>query len=130
MLTEKVRVRKGYRDSPEITIEKTEVPGLVGILALEMVQKWGMVAGMPDGEDSSGRHKLRLSTPDELTDRAIITAELLQKKLQDGGHMLKLPVLLSAEDYAATMKFVGEQGLRAPEAKAINTSDSLFNTEE
>ena len=40
-------------------------------LAMELIGRWGMIAGMPDGEDSAGRAKLRVMTPDEVAKRAI-----------------------------------------------------------
>ena len=46
------------------------------ILAMSLIERWGMVAGQPDGEDSAGRSKLRLSTPEELVDRAFIVARM------------------------------------------------------
>jgi len=57
--------------------EGTLVMGRRSLLAVEMVNRWGMVAGMPDGEDSSGRARLRLATPEELVDRAVEVSNLL-----------------------------------------------------
>ena len=62
--------------------------GAVARAAVEMVVKWGMVAGVPDGEDSSGRQQLRLATPEELTKRAIETAALMYEKLEKTGHLI------------------------------------------
>ena len=45
-----------------------------------MIERWGMVAACPDGEDSSGRSKLRLATPEELVDRAYAVAALLVER--------------------------------------------------
>ena len=80
------------------SINRLEHPNLEATLASEMVMKWGMVSGMPDGEDSSGRHKLRLATPDELTTRAVETAELLLKKMNDKNWVLNLPAPENVED--------------------------------
>lgn len=48
-------------------------------VAEEFIARWGMVAGAPDGEDSAGRAKLRLQTPEELIERAFNTAALFME---------------------------------------------------
>lgn len=48
-----------------------------GTVAAALVEKWGMVASVMDGEDSAGRAKPRLQTPDELCDRACDVAYAL-----------------------------------------------------
>lgn len=55
--------------------------------ALHFVEKWGAISAVPDGEDSSGRQKLRLQTPAELVERATETAALLYSKLRELGWM-------------------------------------------
>jgi hypothetical protein len=55
----------------------------MGCFAREFISRWGMVAAVPDGEDSSGRAKVRLSTPEELVVRAFETAELFHKALEE-----------------------------------------------
>ena len=51
-------------------------------LAASLIERWGMVAGEVDGEDSTGRAKGRLQTPDELVTRACDTAERLYAELE------------------------------------------------
>jgi hypothetical protein len=63
----------------------------VGRMSVVFVEKWGMVAATPDGEDSAGRMKLRLLTPAELTQRAVETAELVYAEVQKRGHFIELP---------------------------------------
>lgn len=57
-------------------------------VAIEFITKWGMVAAVEDGEDSAGRQKLRLATPEELVDRAVITAKLLYERLEAEGELI------------------------------------------
>lgn len=45
-------------------------------MAYKLIERWGMVAATPDGEDSAGRSKLRLCTPDEMVERAFKTVDL------------------------------------------------------
>ena len=44
-------------------------------MASTLVEKWGLVAGMPDGENSDGSQRFRLMTPDEIVARACETAQ-------------------------------------------------------
>lgn len=49
-------------------------------MAHDFIERWGMVLAMDDGEDSAGRHKIRLATPEELVSRAFTIAELFMKE--------------------------------------------------
>jgi hypothetical protein len=49
----------------------------IGMLAASMVERWGMVAAVDNGEDSAGRAQLRLAEPEELVERALDCAQLL-----------------------------------------------------
>jgi hypothetical protein len=69
-----------------MTMEKeTMMTHPFGRVAVEMATRWGMVAAVPDGEDSAKRQKLRLMTPQELVDRAIESALALQIGLMAHG---------------------------------------------
>ena len=59
--------------------------------AADFINKWGMVAGTADGEDSSGRSKLRLLTEAELVARAIKTTELLFADFEQLGWIEDCP---------------------------------------
>jgi len=59
--------------------------------AQEFIDRWGMVAAIPDGEDSAGRQKLRLATPDELVVRAMQTVDLLYSAMDAAGWRLDIP---------------------------------------
>ena len=88
----KVRIERRY-DEAEIRVYKDEVFDEVSGFAAMLIDKWGLVAAMPDGEDSAGRSRLRLPTPTELTDRAFAIAEALFAKAEATGHIVKLPDL-------------------------------------
>jgi hypothetical protein len=62
-----------------------------GGIATELVVKWGAIAGQTDGEDSAGRSKLRLQTPQELVARAIECAAALWEALQKQGWIDMVP---------------------------------------
>ena len=61
------------------------------VIAAQYVERWGMVAGMPDGEDSTGRQQLRLSTKNELVSRALDIAEELYAQADARGFLVQLP---------------------------------------
>lgn len=63
----------------------------VGRLALILVEKWGMVACIDDGEDGAGRHMTRLMTPVELVERACATAEVMWEQIEKRGWALDVP---------------------------------------
>jgi hypothetical protein len=60
-------------------------------MAAAFVEKWGMVAGRPAGEDKAGRQKLELLTPEEVAKRACETVELLYAEFQAREWIVKVP---------------------------------------
>jgi hypothetical protein len=87
MLESKCINREEKFDQPQVVLHNTEELEKEACLALALIERWGMVAGIPDGEDSSGRSKLRLSTPEELTERAFECAKLAFDKARYKGLM-------------------------------------------
>lgn len=51
-------------------------------IVVEMINRWGMVTGIPDGEDSAGRAKLKLMPPEILVSRAFVIADLMFDELE------------------------------------------------
>ncbi len=82
---------------PEVRVWDREHPELEARIAIEFVTKWGMVAALPDGEDSSGRQKLRMHRPAEMVDRAIECAGLLAEVLRKRGWMHITPSMIPVE---------------------------------
>ena len=75
----------------EIVTHETEIMEFEAKFALAVMEKWGMVAAMPDGEDSSGRQQLRLATPEELVARAFAIAKLAFQRTRDDSLMVAIP---------------------------------------
>lgn len=71
-------------------IIKTHVQSPVAELAAELARSYGMIAGIQDGEDSQGRHKLRLLTADEVINRANTIAEGLFRTAGEKGWLVPL----------------------------------------
>jgi len=61
---------------PGIVIHETELLENEAKIALDLIIKWGMVAASDDGEDSTGRAKMKLLTPEEVVTRAFDCAKL------------------------------------------------------
>jgi len=76
-------------DSVSYTGWNIKEPDPRGRYALSCIERWGMVAGVPDGEDTSGRSKLRLATPDELVDRAAAITAKMFTRLDELGWMVE-----------------------------------------
>src|SRR5688572_16352986 len=87
----RVTSREAAYDERLVSIFKTEAPDEVA--AFELIERWGLVAAMPDGEDSSGRAKLRLPTPDELVARAFAIAETAWATAHAKGRIVTIPDL-------------------------------------
>lgn len=60
-------------------------------LALLMIEKWGMVQGYPDGEDSAGRAKIGLMPINKLIKRAFESAEVAYKEIEKRGWSMEIP---------------------------------------
>ena len=69
-------------------------------LAAQMIERWGMSAAIEDGEDSSGRSKLRLLSPHELVTRACDTAKYAMEEFNKRGWILDLPTPTVEDDDA------------------------------
>jgi len=72
--------------------------------AREMANHWGMVAGIQDGEDSQGRAKARLTTPEEVVDRACACAHLLWEQFNDRGWVIDIPIPRHPDEVKAEME--------------------------
>lgn len=67
-------------------------PTPMGILAENLLAKWGMVAATEDGEDSAGRQKMRLQTPEELAVRACDAADAIFAEFERRGWLIDVPM--------------------------------------
>lgn len=90
----KVRVENdGYSGKKTVVTYTTETPDDVAQFAMQLIDRHANVAGHEDGEDSQGRSKLRLQTPEELVERSFKIAQLTFAMARARGHMLTLPDL-------------------------------------
>ncbi len=82
---------KTYDIKEQPVLYSSEMPEPEATFAMQMLERWGMVAAMDDGEDSAGRQKIRVATPEELVWRACTVAEVAFAEFDRRGWMLKLP---------------------------------------
>ena len=82
---------KRYESMREALVYKKTILDGKADLALLMIEKWGMVQGFPDGEDSSGRAKIGLMPIGELIERAFESAEAAYKEIERRGWMMEIP---------------------------------------
>lgn len=82
---------KNYR--LKYTQHELVTPDLRARLAMALIEKWALVAAIPDGEDSSGRAKCRLSTAQETVDRAVEMAGLAVSAFKERGWLVESPSL-------------------------------------
>jgi|SRR5215207_1790089 len=67
-------------------------------MATALMEKWGLVAGVPDGEDTTGRSKLRLLSPKEIVERAVETADMAVSTFERLGWLDRLPSISEMEE--------------------------------
>lgn len=91
----KIRVARPENryDAKEVQTYVTELPDEVAQFAMELIRAHANVAGIQDGEDSCGRAKLSLQTPEDLVERSFKIAELAYGAARARGHMVPLPDL-------------------------------------
>ncbi len=99
-------------DFDELKIEalNRECPGYEASMAIELISRWGMIAAEVDGEDSSGRSKIRRMTPGELVEHATATAGQAIAKFRELGWIKVRPSYKEiAEDHN---KFIAEETVK------------------
>jgi len=77
-----------------VKVWNREHPEIEAKIAFSLVERWGLVAGVPDGEDSAGRQKLRLATNQELVDRACNVAALLVNRCRSNDWIHVSPSMI------------------------------------
>ena len=75
----------------EPTYRLEREPGMEAHMLIDLVAKWGCVACIPDGEDSAGRQKMRLQTPEELVERSAEMVERTCAALDRRGWLIERP---------------------------------------
>lgn len=100
-----VRIKMNeYGDLPKVEINDRERLNAEAGVALALLERWGMCAGMNDGEDSAGRSKGRLATPEEVVERAFTIASLVFKTAREREMTVVLPSFAEIDAVQASHK--------------------------
>jgi hypothetical protein len=65
------------KPKPLVTIHPREGLTVEADYAVRLAERFALIMAEDDGEDSAGRQKLRLATPEEVVERACNIAELM-----------------------------------------------------
>ena len=95
-----------YGPPGQVQVWETEHLELEANLAASLIERWGMVCAEPDGEDSAGRQKLRLQTPDELVQRAFDVAHDFMDQARIRGLIHTTPDLPPSKEWEGEPKVV------------------------
>lgn len=101
--------REGFRDT-RVVVHEREQMTLKARLAVQMVERWGLVAAVPDGEDGAGRQKMRVPTPAELVGQACSVASALVDEFRRSGWMVEVPGIEEMERAAAEHRKQNREG--------------------
>lgn len=68
--------------------------------AISLMEKWGLVSALPDGNDEAGRQKHRMADPDEIVKRACDIANIAFVAFEQRGWLLKIGSIETAREKA------------------------------
>lgn len=88
---------KNYGSPAAWMLHKRQILNTEADFAFHFIERWGMVGALPDGEDSAGRQKLRVATPEELVVRATEMAATLWAEFEKRGWIEEVPSIEEAE---------------------------------
>ena len=81
----------GRNSIKKMTVHDTEVFNTEARFASALIERWGLVTGKIDGEDSAGRAILKECSPEEVVNKACETAELAMQSFRRRGWMVTAP---------------------------------------
>lgn len=84
--------RQRFRED-EIVGNETALPTFVGKLATDLARQIAICLGDQDGEDSSGRAKLKLMSPEKIAKHACDVAQCMAEEFDRRGWFVDVPVL-------------------------------------
>lgn len=87
-----------YKDWKGMQIQDLVMPDLRARMALEIAKTCGMSTAVEDDEDSTGRQKLRLLSPEEVALRAVNIAGDMYDEFVARGWLGTLPIIEDVKD--------------------------------
>lgn len=98
-----------FEQRTKISVHDTEHLTFRARVCLDIITRWGMVAGIESGEDSAGRAKFELQSVDDIVTRAVSTTNALFRAFDKAGWIHELPTLDEAEELMDAKKLTKEQ---------------------
>lgn len=80
-----------FRGGTEIKISRSMIVNAEADFAMELMRHLAIAIGHPDGEDSAGRAKLRLMTPQEISNRACEISRCAFDEFEKNDWLVALP---------------------------------------
>lgn len=110
-----VRIKmEEYGERPVIQCNPLEHFTEEAKLAFSFIEKWGMVSSEEDGEDSAGRQKLRLATPEAVVTRAFEISRLAMHAARERQLTYSHPTLAELDEVQAAHKAEKEAKKKQP----------------
>lgn len=81
-----------------IVSHPTSMPDQRAFFAMQCIERWGLVAGTPDGEDTAGRSKLRKMSAAEVVQDACEVARIAYEEFSKRGWLIAVPSLDTLAD--------------------------------
>jgi hypothetical protein len=91
------------KPKPLVTIHTKEGLNTEATYAMHLAERFALISAEDDGEDSAGRQKLRLATPEEVVERACNIAGLMFVTFR------KLNWVLPIDDYKTIVERIAKQ---------------------
>ena len=89
---------RNYHGGTDVAFVQTEAPNEKAQFAMELMRHLAIAAATPDGEDSAGRARLRLMTPEEVAQRGAQIADYAFEIFTERGWMVDAPLPKLGED--------------------------------
>jgi hypothetical protein len=75
----------------DVKLIATKTPDERARFAMSIIDRWALICSTPDGEDSHGRQKLKLTPETEVVDRAFRLAALAWQEMEKRGWAIDIP---------------------------------------
>ena len=96
-------------DMPRARLHHHELPNAEAQFAMALLERWGMVLGTENAEDSAGRAKVGPMPVEETVERACSVAGKAFEAFRERGWMLDVPSMSEMEDKLQEMENSNEK---------------------
>lgn len=85
-------------------LHERELPSSEAVMMAALMERWALVAAVPDGEDGAGRQKMRMPTAAELAERCADIVAAFRAEVERRGWIVDVPTAAEAEVEIAKIK--------------------------